>query len=183
LGAEFIADPGGIAGQNDPMFNRQAKWFEDWLGKQRPYAAAPYQQLASVLRAQGRPDTADEVLYAGKQRERAQSSFPSDLGLTASWLVIGYGYHKLNSACWALVFLVIGFLVVRFSGGGKRISYSYDVKPLAYSFDLLLPSIRLREKHYQIDLNGWVQNYFYLHKIMGYVLAAFLIAWIAGLTK
>jgi hypothetical protein len=80
-------------------------------------------------------------------------------------------------------FLVLGFLVVRLSGEGQRISYSYDVKPLAYSFDLLLPIIRLREKHYQVDLNGWVRNYFYLHKVMGYWLAAFLIAWIAGLTK
>jgi hypothetical protein len=48
---------------------------------------------------------------------------------------------------------------------------------------LLLPIIRLREKHYQIDLESRVRYYFYLHKIMGYVLASFLIAGIAGLTK
>jgi hypothetical protein len=66
---------------------------------------------------------------------------------------------------------------------GQRISRGYNINPLAYSFDLLLPIIRLREKHYQMDLNPWVRIYFYFHKIMGYVLASFLIAGIAGLTK
>jgi hypothetical protein len=175
---------GGIAGQNDPMINRTAKWFKGWLKKQASYAAAPYQQLASVLRAQGRTDTADEVLYARKQRERkTQSSFLGYLELTASKWFIGYGYHLFRSLYWALGFLVLGFLALWFSGEGQRIRYSYDINLLAYSFDLLLPIIRLREKHYQVDLKGGVGYYFYLHKIMGYVLASFLIAGIAGLTK
>jgi hypothetical protein len=41
----------------------------------------------------------------------------------------------------------------------------------------------LREKHYQIDLAGWPRYYFYMHKVMGYVLASFLITGLAGLTK
>ena len=94
---------GGLSGpDSDPMINRTAKWFGGWLGKQASYTPGPYQQLASVLRAQGRPDTADEVLYAGKQRERAHSAFPSNLELTASWLFIGYGYYKFYSAIFAL---------------------------------------------------------------------------------
>ena len=49
---------------------------------------------------------------------------------------------------------------------------------------MLLPIIRLREKHYkEIDLQGWPRQYFYVHKIMGYVLASFLIAGLVGLTK
>jgi hypothetical protein len=188
---------GGIAGQNDPMFNRPAKWFKGWLTEQDPYAPGPYQQLASVLRAQGRPDTADEVLYAGKQRERARSSFLSSIGLTLSWLFIGYGYYKFNSAYWAFGLLIAGALLLWLSGEGWRISRHYKgpwwgypphgrlglIYGLFYSFDLLLPIIRLREKHYQTDLNGWVRYYFYFHKIMGYVLASFLIAGFAGLTK
>jgi len=54
---------------------------------------------------------------------------------------------------------------------------------IAYSFDMLLPIIQLREKHKKIDLQGWPRYYFYTHKIMGYVLASFLIAGLAGLTK
>jgi hypothetical protein len=176
---------GGLSGPDpDPMINRTPEWFEDWLGKQASYAPAPYQQLASVLRERGRSDTADEVLYAGKERELAQSSSLSYLGLTLSKLFIGHGYHKFWSVYWALGFLVAGTLVLQFSSQRRRISRHYTLfHGLFYSFDLLLPIIRLREKHYQIDLRGGVRYYFYLHKIMGYVLATFLIAGIAGLTK
>ena len=52
-----------------------------------------------------------------------------------------------------------------------------------YSLDLLLPVVRLREQHYDIDLQGRVRYYFYVHQIMGYVLASFLIAGLSGLTK
>ncbi|MGJ4960134.1 hypothetical protein ACQR1H_31160 [Bradyrhizobium sp. HKCCYLRH2015] len=56
---------------------------------------------------------------------------------------------------------------------------------LAFSFDMLLPIIRLREKHYtDVDLRpGVAQYYFYGHKIMGYVLASFVIAALAALMK
>src|SRR5437764_11374454 len=37
--------------------------------------------------------------------------------------------------------------------------------------------------NYQIDLKTWARCYFYGHKIMGYVLASFLIAELSGLTK
>ena len=50
----------------DPMANRPVTWFVNWLGKQHPYAPAPYEQLATVLRNQGRPGDADEILYSGK---------------------------------------------------------------------------------------------------------------------
>ena len=46
-----------------------------------------------------------------------------------------------------------------------------------------LPIIGRREKNYQIDLQGRVQCYFYFHKVMGFMLASFLIAGISGLTK
>jgi hypothetical protein len=175
---------GGIYGRGDPMIGRPAKWFQNWLGRQASYVQAPYHQLASVLREQGRPDTAAEVLYAGKKRERAQSSFPSFVLLTASELFIGYGYHPFWSLYWAFTFLIVGTLFLWFSGEGWRIRWHYNlIDALFYSFDLLLPIIRLREKHYQIDLESRVRYYFYLHKIMGYVLASFLIAGIAGLTK
>ena len=54
---------------------------------------------------------------------------------------------------------------------------------LSYSFDMLLPVIRLREEHYKIDLVGGTRYYFYFHRIMGWVLASFLIAGLSGLTK
>jgi hypothetical protein len=188
---------GGLSGPDYPMINRTPEWFEDWLRKQASYSPTPYQQLASVLRQQGRPDTADEVLYAGKERERAQSSSLSYIGLTLNKWFIGYGYHLFRSVYWVLGLVALGTLLLWLFGEGWRISRHYKGPPwgyephgllgliygLSYSFDLLLPIIRLREKHYQIDLKHFVRYYFYFHKIMGYLLASFLIAGIAGLTK
>jgi hypothetical protein len=70
--------------------------------------------------------------------------------------------------------------VLRLSGEGKRNCMPFGV---AYSVDMLLPIIHLRDAHYKIDLNGWARYYFYIHKTMGYVLASFLIAGLSGLTR
>jgi hypothetical protein len=76
--------------------------------------------------------------------------------------------------------LAAGVATLRLSGDGPRNGMPYGV---AYSFDMLLPIIKLREEHYKMDLSGWPRYYFYGHKIAGYVLASFLIAGISGLTK
>ena len=41
----------------------------------------------------------------------------------------------------------------------------------------------LRDKHYAIDLKTWARYYFYVHRIMGYLLATFPAVGVAGLTK
>lgn len=165
--------------EKDPMISRSGEWFENWLGKQASYTPAPYQQLAAILREQGRSDDADEILYAGKERERAQSSSWRYLWLSANKLFIGYGYHVWWTLRGVAVLLVAGMLFLRFSGEGREHGMPYG---FIYSFDMLLPIIRLREKHYKIDLYGWVRYYFYFHKVMGFVLASFLIAGLSGLT-
>jgi hypothetical protein len=171
---------GHQATRQDLMADRPVNWFVNWLGRQRPYAPAPYEQLATVLRNQGRPGDADEILYAGRERERVQALLPRRAWLTIINLLIGYGYHMERALVWVAGFLVTGIAVLRFSGQGPRNLMPFGI---AYSFDMLLPIIRLRERHYQIDLQGWPRYYFYVHKIMGYVLASFLIAGLAGIGK
>ena len=59
-----------------------------------------------------------------------------------------------------------------------------EISPLAYSFDMLLPLVKLRERHYEIKIIPWFpRNYFYVHKIFGYVLGLFLLAGLSGLTR
>jgi hypothetical protein len=172
---------GRNATQQDSKADRPDSWFVDWLGRQQPYASAPYAQLAGVLRNTGKSGTADEILYAGKERERAQeASLPWRAWLTTIRALIGYGYHIEWALYWVAGFVVAGIAVLWFSGEGRRNRMPFGI---VYSFDMLLPIIRLREQHYQIDLQGWARYYFYVHKIMGHVLASFLIAGIAGLTK
>lgn len=55
---------------------------------------------------------------------------------------------------------------------------------LAYSIDMLLPIIHLRKYHYdKIELEGGVRVYFYIHKILGYALALFIITGLTGIVK
>jgi hypothetical protein len=95
-------------------------------------------------------------------------------------IFIGYGYRMYYAIGWVLGFIALGALVLRLSKEGPRNKMPYG---FAYSFDMLLPLIKLREQHYSMELRGWPRYYFYVHKIMGYVLASFLIAGLSGLTK
>ena len=168
------------AADADAMANRSTEWFKAWLGKQEQYGPDPYAQLASVLRGHGRQDAADEILFSSKEGERAGSALPRYVSLTASKWLIGYGYYLGWALFWVAGLLLAGIATLWLSGEGARNGMPYGI---AYSFDILLPIIRLREEHYKIELAGWPRYYFYGHKIAGYVLASFLIAGIAGLTK
>lgn len=59
---------------------------------------------------------------------------------------------------WAIGLVIVGTLVMRVSGEGPRNGTPISV---IYGFDMLLPIIRLRDKHYEIDLQSWANYYFY----------------------
>jgi len=119
---------GGLSGPDNPdaMINRPAEWFERWLGKQHPYAPAPYQQLASVLREEGRPDTADEVLYAGRERDRCDTCWSRPgwcIWLSTLSAVSGYGIgvYTFRVLMWVFILTGIGaFLLGVFSPNARR---------------------------------------------------------------
>jgi hypothetical protein len=73
-----------------------------------------------------------------------------------------------------------GIAVLHLSGEARRNEMPWGV---TYSIDMLIPIVRLRDAHYKVDLGGWARYYFYLHKVVGYALASFLIAGLSGLTK
>src|SRR6266436_1669460 len=154
--------------------------FKGWLGRLDRYAPQPYDQLASVVESQGNRALATEIRYSGRERERSEAMGTAWAGLTTLKWVIGYGYYPYFAMFWVIGLVMVGALILRVSDEGRRNGMPYG---LTYSFDLLLPIIRLRESHYQIDLKTWARYYFYGHKIMGYLLASFLIAGLAGLTK
>ena len=151
------------------------------FGKVQPYAPQPYQQLANVLQANGRITDATAIRYASKEQE--QKTTP--VGLYKAWLVllnysIGFGYHLEFAFYWAIGFVLLGWLVLYSTG--QRTKYGITLG-LAYSFDMLLPLVHLRRKHYDIDLDPWPRRYFFAHKIIGVILGSFIVAGISGLTK
>jgi hypothetical protein len=160
-----------------------AEQFQGWFGRLDRYAPQPYDQLASIVQSQGNGRLATAIRYSGRERERSEATggaWAWWAWLTALKWVIGYGYYPQRAIFWAIGLVMVGAIVLRVSGEGPRNGMPFG---LAYSFDILLPIIKLRDRHYQIDLKTWARYYFYGHKIMGYVLASFLIAGLSGLTK
>jgi hypothetical protein len=171
---------GGIyATEKDPMLERPVGWFTAWLAKQERYAVQPYERLAFCLKNHGKSEMATAIRYAGSERERKESSSSwRYIWLTIFKYSVGYGYRPWRALGWVAVLVVLGAAVLHFSGEGLRNNMPYG---LAYSFDMLLPIVKLQESHYKIDLMGWARYYFYGQKIMGYLLASFLIAGLSGL--
>ena len=95
---------GAAAGME--IADRETKWFTTWLAKDQSYSPQPYEQLAGVLREAGKNDKADDILYAGKERERANATGLRWLRLTFLNYSIGYGYRIYYSFFWMIV---IGF--------------------------------------------------------------------------
>ena len=153
-----------------------ADQFENWFGRLDHYAPQPYEQLASVIQSQGHGALATAIRYSSRERERSEATDGAWVWLTTLKWLIGYGYYPYYAMGWAIGLVIVGALVLCISRDGPP-----DI--ISYSFDMLLPIIRLRESHYQVDLTTWARYYFYFHKIMGYVLASFLLAGLAGLTK
>jgi hypothetical protein len=173
---------GSLASEDaNNIATRKVSQFKELLIKHKPYSPQPYEQLAKILRKEGYPDKADELLYAGKNRELSEvEGFLNWLRLALLKVFIGYGYRIYYAVFWFFGFMTVGVLVLRLSRQGPAHGMPYGI---AYSSDMLLPIIRLRESHYDFDLAGWARYYFYFHKLMGYILASFLIAGLSGLTK
>ena len=72
----------------------------------------------------------------------------------------------------------------------QKVNYSWGVKMrqwvgwIAFSVDMILPLIKLREEHYNHDLqNDWQRYYFYIHQLFGWLMASFIFAGLAGITQ
>jgi hypothetical protein len=170
----------------------RSRWFLIWLAKQNKYTSQPYEQLASILQKAGYKKKASDILYASKERERkevASGGYWVYLYILKLLMGYGYGYRLLLYPCISILILsLIGTPFIYYNGEGKKKLILKGKTRcffwcLFYSFDILLPIIKLDERHYKIDLEGRAKYYFYAHKIFGFILASFFVAGISGLTK
>jgi len=166
--------------ERDLMSDRSIDWFENWLSKQKHYSPQPYRQLATVLRVQGFPQAADDILYAGRERERREASSGSQfLWLTILKWIIGYGYRVWLSLVWLSGLLLLGAFVQ----STRPVLREKTLRAyLLYSFEMLLPVIRLRGQTREFAAS-WQDIYFNLHSLLGFILTAFLAAGLTGLAK
>lgn len=159
--------------------SRDADWLIRWLGLQREYSPDPYRQMADVLTTFGYLESARKVLIASKDREFAEAkNYLRKFTLGTQWLFIHYGYGFWRVAAWMLFFVALGGEVLRRSN--QRPDLDTVVARMFYSFDRLIPVVKLSESHFQPELTGGTRHYFFVHTIAGFVLAAYLIAGLTG---
>ncbi|MFH1057972.1 MAG: hypothetical protein V1797_04725 [Pseudomonadota bacterium] len=154
------------------------------LGTQKVYSPQPYEQCAKVLREAGQPEKANEVLFAGKERERDQTWKDNKLrwvGMTMLRAVIGYGLgaRYFLSLTWAALLVWIGAFIAKTTKLGTERSFFWLT---GYSLAKLLPLVKYGDE-FDKSVGGWQQGYFIFHQLMGWVLASFVVAGMAGLTK
>jgi hypothetical protein len=166
----------------DNMGSRKVEWLKQWLDRDESYSPQPYEQLATVLQNAGYKDKANDILFAGKQREFKETEL---LSLSKFWLFlqlifVGYGYRISFALWWVIVLIFIGAAVFQSTPQSEINNMPYG---LIFSFDTLLPIVELNKIYDQIQLASWQKYYFYFHKVMGYILASFIIAGLSGITK
>jgi hypothetical protein len=179
----------------------------EWLGKDPNFSRQPYQQLATVFRAAGDPDRADAVLYAARDRELARNwreeggcrygldllllkgSCWNALGLTLLKVTIGYGLGSgyFLAVAWVALFTAIGVGVLWFSSAARAKGPLWCV---GASLDHLLPIVELNKEFTDFfddpkreRLSSRQLAYFAVQALIGYVLASFVVAGLAGLTQ
>ena len=179
----------GAVEDTDYMPAREISWWKEWLEKQHWYTPQPYEQVASVLQKAGYQSKATAILYESKQRERAELWHRKGAlwwvqwgWVTLQWLFIGYGYYTFVAMGWVVFFWFLGVFALWISGQARAHDMQYG--GMAYSLDMLLPGIHLRKEHYErVDLQGKARVYFYIHRLLGYLLVFFVVAGLTGLTK
>jgi hypothetical protein len=164
-----------------------------WLMRDLTFARQPYQQLAAVFRAAGEPDRANAVLYAARDRELAQNwekgEYLDALGLILLKYTIGYGLGSsyFLALLWVVVFTMTGVVVLWFSPWARAKGQLWCI---GASLDHLLPIVEMNKEFgdcfndpQRRRLAGWQVSYFAIQALVGYVLASFVVAGLAGLTQ
>ena len=177
---------GGLQASGKEMpHQRGSDWYVAWLARDQSYSPQPYRHLARILNTSGHRGMANDILFASRERERAESG-PGEFKwwvLSALQFTIGYGYgwRYFWALVWVAFFTLLGTGILCWR---KQPHDKGEKLGFWYSLDMLLPIIRLREKHYEVDLSSkCVRRYFYCHKVIGYVLVFFVIAGLTGLTE
>jgi hypothetical protein len=187
-GFQYQSLSGIDAAETNDMGLRKSEWWLDWLAREKYFSPNSYRQLADRFSAIGQQGKADDIAYAEKSKERdnlfSKGQYFRAVINSLQWILTGYaiGYHLItHTVTFVIILVLMGVCVLRFSGmAGTNGLPKY---PIAYSFELLIPIVKLDEAHYKIPLTGFLKKYFYFHKLMGYVLAAFLAASVANFIK
>jgi multidrug efflux pump subunit AcrA (membrane-fusion protein) len=184
----------------------------DWLKRQEPFRAQPYEQVIRVLRRTGHDRDAREVAIA-KQVALRDSGLMSPM--SKRWnrfleITVAYGYKPWRALVYAIAFCVLGaglfdlgfstglmspasasiFLRSEFvESGGTWLPSAYPrFKAPVYALDVFLPIVDLHQESRWLPnmRNGWgwaLWIYMWIHIMAGWVLTSVFVAALTGLIK
>jgi hypothetical protein len=151
-----------------------------WLRGMSGYSPQPYQQLAKYLTESGEAGAAACVMQTSETRSLGQLWIVPRVIKWAYGQVAGYGYAPARAFIYVVVFVLIGMLVLRLTGQGKKNGMPIG---MFYSLSQLVPLVTLNKHFDDIELTGAARYYFYLHKIVGWVIVGFLTATLTSLSS
>jgi hypothetical protein len=199
---------GGVGGAGSADMRRRTpeQWI-DWLARDRTFSPQPYNQLATILTAAGRRDTAEAILFAGRERERDETWSRPGIGFW-QWLrhdfplwvwlsflsavaCYGIGVYTFRVLWWVVGLTLLGASVLWFSPYARQRSVAWR---LGASLHRLLPIVELskefndffdntKESDKPLKLYGWQTAFFSGMALAGWVLGFFLLAAMGGLTQ
>ncbi|MDH6577992.1 oxidoreductase [Kitasatospora sp. MAP5-34] len=147
-------------------------WLDGALGEFQP---EPYEQLAGVLRRDGRDEDAREVQYTKERRRRATLPLPGRIWGRLQDATVGYGYRPGRAALWLLLAWALG--AAYFSGHRPPPLKADEVPtwdPLLYALSKVLPVVNLNQDGWNPGGTGqWVATGLV---ISGWVLATTVVA-------
>lgn len=149
-----------------------------WLDRQQTFSTQPYSHLANMLRQSGDRETADAITFQAKklQWQHAPLLSGTKLLLGVEYIFTGFGVHPLRLLYWVVGLVALGFVIFSRDDSPDILKMGFWLR-LLFSFDMLLPVIHLRHHNAEVQLRWvWARVYLYIHRIMGYVLIALLLA-------
>jgi hypothetical protein len=185
---------GGISGDTGrEMRKRGGEFWDKWARRDPDYSPLTYSQLAAVFTNEGERDTADDIRYLGREREREMACretllsscvLQSALGVVAGY---GIGAYTFRVVIWVVLFWLIGFLVL-----WRTVPSARNRGPVwccCASLAQLLPVVPMNKEltDFFVDpdrarLKGWQVLFFSALGVIGLALGSILIVAVSGLT-
>ena len=185
---------GGYEGETGAeMCARGMEWWDkNWARLDPSYSPAPYAQLANTLTSIGGRDSANEIRYLGRVRERETQTGWSYIWSGALQWVAGFGIgtYTFRALYWVLGITLFAALYLRTCVKGVRDARHGLIWCFGASLARLLPAIEINEEFTEFfndpkreRLTGPQSFIFSSIGIVGWVLGAVLIAAVSGLTQ
>ena len=187
---------GGIDGDTGPqMHDQEAKWWDNWARRDPNYSPATYAQLAAAFTNSGDRDTADDIRYLRREREREMVCKESWLGsscilqrVLGSVAGYGIGSHTFNVIPWVLVFWLAGVALLWLTVPAAK--NRGVIWCACASLAQLLPVIPINKELTDFFndperkcLKGWQVFVFSALGVVGLALGAILLIAVSGLTQ